>query len=126
VLPARVLVIDDDSKIRLVYERVLTAEGYAVVSAATADEALRLLGEVRPAAIFLDLKMPFVNGAGFLFRLREQPEARGIPVAVITGASVDEATVNDFRKLGARVWYKPLSPEEISQVAKTLLPAPNT
>ena len=123
MLPARVLVIDDDPKIRLVYERALTAGGYAVVSAASADEALRLLDEVHPAAILLDLKMPFVNGAGFLFRLREHAEGRGIPVAVVTGASLDEATVADFQQLGARVWYKPLSPEEIGQVAKTLLSA---
>ena len=80
-----------------------------------------LLGEVHPAAIFLDLKMPFVSGAGFLFRLREQPEGRRIPVAIVTGASLDEATVKDFQQLGARVWYKPLSPDEIGQVAKALL-----
>jgi CheY-like chemotaxis protein len=121
MLPARVLVIDDDVKIRLVYERALTAEGYAVVGAASAEEGLRLLREVRPAAIFLDLKMPYVNGAGFLFRLRDQPAGRDIPVAVITGATLDEATVKDFQALGARVWYKPLSPEEIGQVASVLL-----
>jgi len=122
MLPARVLVIDDDPKIRTVYERALTAAGYAVVAAATAEEALRLLRDVRPSAIFLDLKMPFVNGAGFLFRLREQPEGRGVPVAVVTGVpNLDEATLKDFEELGARVWYKPLSPEEIGQVARTLL-----
>jgi CheY-like chemotaxis protein len=120
--PPRVLVIDDDPKIRLVYERALTAEGYDVASAASADEALRLLGEVRPAAIFLDLKMPFVNGAGFLFRLREQPAGRGIPVAVVTGVpDLDAETLKDFEALGARVWYKPLSPEDIGRVAKALL-----
>ena len=66
--------------------------------------------------------MPFVNGAGFLFRLREDPETRDIPVAVITGMSnVQDTVLQELTALGARVWYKPLSLEEIADVARTLL-----
>jgi len=120
--PARMLVIDDDENVRLLFSRALKLEGYDVGTAATAEEALSLLREARPSAIFLDLGMPYVNRAGFLFRLREDPAIRNIPVAVITGmTNLDRATLADIEALGARVWFKPLSIQEIGDVAKTLL-----
>jgi len=119
---ARVLVIDDDENVRMLFARALKLEGYDVGTAATAEEALSLMRETRPEAIFLDLRMPYVNGAGFLFRLREDPTLRDIPVAVITGmTNLDQATLSDIKALGARVWFKPLSISEIGAVAKTLL-----
>ena len=120
--PPRVLVIDDDENVRTLYSRALKLEGYDVGVAQGAEEALSLIKGCRPGAIFLDLKMPFVNGAGFLFRLREDPETRDIPVAVITGMSSLQASVlEELRVLGAKVWYKPLSLDEIADVARTLL-----
>jgi DNA-binding response OmpR family regulator len=122
MMPARMLVIDDDENVRLLFSRALKLEGYDVGTAETAEEALSLIHECRPTAIFLDLKMPYVNGAGFLFRLRADPETRDIPVAVVTGlTTLDEATLRDLQSLSAQVWYKPLSIEEIGEVARTLL-----
>ena len=90
--------------------------------AATAEEALGEVEQERPDAILLDLKMPLINGVGFLYRLRENPANQDIAVGVITGAPVlDDATVNDLRALNAQVWFKPLSIEDIQQVAQTLL-----
>lgn len=66
--------------------------------------------------------MPFVNGAGFLFRLREDPANQSIPVAVITGMpTMADAALQDLRALGAEVHYKPLSIDEIAEIARTLL-----
>jgi CheY-like chemotaxis protein len=118
----RVLVIDDDEGVRLTFSRVLRMDGYSVRVAATAEEALGQVEQERPDAIFLDLKMPFVNGVGLLYRLRQDPANQDIAVAVITGVpALDEATVNDLRTLNAQVWHKPLSIEDIQQVARTLL-----
>lgn len=118
----RVLVIDDDEGVRLTSAQILKLDGYSVTVAATAAEALEQVEQERPDAILLDLKMPFVNGVGFLYRLRQNPANQAIAVAVITGAPVlDEATVNDLRTLRAEVWHKPLTIEDIQQVARTLL-----
>ncbi len=118
----RVLVIDDDEGVRLTFSRVLRLDGYNVQVAATAEEALGEVEQERPDAILLDLKMPLINGVGFLYRLRENPANQDIAVGVITGAPVlDDATVNDLRALNAQVWFKPLSIEDIQQVAQTLL-----
>ena len=118
----RVLVIDDDEGIRSAFSRVLTLEGYSVQVAATAEEALVQVDQKRPDAILLDLKMPLINGVGFLYRLRQDPANRDIAVAVITGAlALDDATVDDLRTLNAQVWHKPLSLEEIRRIVRTLL-----
>jgi CheY-like chemotaxis protein len=121
-LARRVLVIDDDEGIRSAFSRVLTLEGYGVQVAATAEEALVQVEQKRPDAILLDLKMPLINGVGFLYRLRQDPANRDIAVAVITGAlALDDATVDDLRTLNAQVWHKPLALEEIRRVVRTLL-----
>jgi DNA-binding response OmpR family regulator len=117
-----VLVIDDDEAIRSAFARVLTLEGYSVQVAATAAEALVQVEQQRPDAILLDLKMPLINGVGFLYRLRQDPANQDIAVAVITGAhALDDATVEDLRTLNAQVRHKPLSLEEIRRVVRTLL-----
>lgn len=118
----RVLVVDDDEHIRVLFSRALKLEGYDVGTAESAEEALSLIRGCPPSAIFLDLKMPYINGAGFLFRLREDPSTRNIPVAVITGVSNISSSVRaELTTLGARVWQKPLSVGEIAEVARTLL-----
>jgi CheY-like chemotaxis protein len=118
----RVLVIDDDEGVRLTFSRVLRLDGHNVQVAASAEEALGEVEQERPDAILLDLKMPLINGVGFLYRLRENPANQDIAVGVITGAPVlDDATVNDLRALNAQVWFKPLSIEDIQRVAQTLL-----
>jgi len=123
----RVLIIDDDEALRSAYSRVLTREGYAVHMAASAEDALAYVKEERPDAILLDLRMPLINGVGFLYRLRQDPANQGIAVALITGdTALDESTIGDLRALSAQVWHKPLSLDDIRRVTRTLLDPSDT
>ena len=118
----RVLVVDDDEALRSVYSRVLTKEGYTVRLAASAEDALAYVKEERPDAILLDLRMPLINGVGFLYRLRQDPLNQSIAVALITGeTTLDEPTIGDLRTLSAQVWHKPLSLDDIRRVTRALL-----
>jgi CheY-like chemotaxis protein len=118
----RVLVVDDDEALRSVYSRVLTKEGYAVHMAASAEDALAYVNQERPDAILLDLRMPLINGVGFLYRLRQDPANQNIAVALITGeTTLDESTISDLRTLSAQVWHKPLSLDDIRRVTRALL-----
>jgi CheY-like chemotaxis protein len=118
----RVLILDDDEGVRLTFARALLLEGYSVQVATTASEALQQVTRERPDAIFLDLKMPLVNGVGFLYRLREDPRNHAIAVGVITGVlAVDDATADDLVKLNAQIWHKPLSIEDVQDIARRLL-----
>ena len=118
----RVLVVDDDEALRSVYSRVLTKEGYAVQMAASAEDALAYVKQERPDAILLDLRMPLINGVGFLYRLRQDPANQSIAVALVTGeTTLDESTIGDLRSLSAQVWHKPLSLDDIRRVTRALL-----
>ena len=57
---------EDESSVRLLYKEVFEEQGYDVVQAETAEEALKELKSLKPDLIILDLKMPGIGGRGFL------------------------------------------------------------
>ncbi len=87
-----ILLVDDDRDIRQAFEMILEAEGYFSVSAANGREALQILIENRltPAAIFLDLDMPVMNGREFLRAKLAGNYAPESPVVVFAAASQRE------------------------------------
>ena len=117
----RILIIDDNVNLAQGFAMALSREGYDVVVAHTADDGLRLATELEPDAILLDFRMPFVNGVGFLYRLREQRRLRDVPVMVITGASVTEETCKDLQDLRATLRFKPLAVTALLQETRALV-----
>jgi DNA-binding response OmpR family regulator len=118
----RLLIIDDDQGVRTLFARVLKARGHDVHTASDADEGLREISAFRPDALLLDLRMPLINGFGFLYRLRIDPQLRNLPVAVVTGDnSLAEQSLKELRALGAEVWQKPLSIQGLVGLADRLL-----
>jgi PAS domain S-box-containing protein len=79
-----VLVVDDDADARALAERLLTNEGYRVLTAADGPEGLRLAREQRPLAITLDVLMPQMDGWAVLTSLKSEPELADIPVIMVT------------------------------------------
>ena len=86
--PPRLLVVDDDPTIREMLEMVLDSEGYEVVTAPHGEAAFALLDRIRPHVILLDMKMPVLDGWGFLERYRRRPDPKA-PVVVLTAAQDD-------------------------------------
>lgn len=78
----RILVVDDEENIRLLYKEELADEGYEVSVAASAEEALAKIEAERPDLITLDIRMPGVDGIEFLRLLRERD--RDLPVIIVT------------------------------------------
>lgn len=58
----KILVVDDSAEMRFLLEEAFTMEGYTVVSAETAEEALDLQPKERCLVMFLDLNLPGMNG----------------------------------------------------------------
>ena len=118
----RLLIVDDDEGVREMFTRVLRGEGYAVRAVATARAGLEAVAEWRPDAILLDYLMPFVNGLGFLYRLRAHESASRTPVAVLTGAGdVEGALATECATLGAAVYFKPIQRGGLGKVVRGLL-----
>ena len=116
------LIVDDDMSTTETFAQILTMEGYDVRTAATAESGLREFESVHPDAIILDLRMPFINGLGLLYRLRAAEPDRQTPVVIVTGDQcLDDAVIRELHDLGATVKFKPLWLEDLVDVARSLV-----
>ena len=121
-IPARILIVDDDESVLQTFAKALSLEGYDVRVAASPLVGLQEVEMTPPDAILLDLRMPFVNGVGFLYRLRAQHAHRYTPVAIITGDScIDDPAMTELHGLDAEVLFKPIWLEEVVSVTRSLL-----
>jgi DNA-binding response OmpR family regulator len=119
---SRILIVDDDETVLHTFAKALSLEGYDVRVAASPLTGLQEIDDTPPDAILLDLRMPFVNGIGFLYRLRAHEAYRHIPVAIITGDScVDDPALKEMHDLDAEVVFKPIWLEEVLSVTRGLL-----
>jgi DNA-binding response OmpR family regulator len=117
-----ILIVDDDDGVTQTFARMLKLEGYRVQTALNAESGLREAARVRPDAIILDLRMPVLDGLGFLRRLRSTNEPRPTPVAIVTGDYFLSDTVStELKALGAELKFKPLWLEDLVDLARELL-----
>jgi len=120
--PARILIVDDDETVLQTFAKALSLEGYDVRVAASPLVGLEEMADAPPDAILLDLRMPFVNGVGFLYRLRAQAAHRHTPVAIITGDScIDDPALSELQGLDAEVCFKPMWIDEVVALTRSLL-----
>jgi DNA-binding NtrC family response regulator len=107
------LVVDDETNIRRTLEMVLSGEGYRVLEAESAEDALELIRRAPVDVAIFDLKLPGISGLEALQKLRADEATRELPVIVISG----HATVHDAVsaiKLGASDFFeKPLNRERV-------------
>jgi DNA-binding response OmpR family regulator len=118
----KILIVDDDVGVTQTFARILQLEGYQVRTAINAEIGLRTAWDSRPDAIILDLRMPLVDGLGFLRRLRARDEQRTTPVAIVTGDYfLDDAVSAELHELGAELHFKPLWLEDLLVLARSLV-----
>lgn len=82
--PLRILYIEDYADNRLLIRRVLMFEGYEVIEAANAQEALKLALSDPPDLILMDINLPEVDGYTLTARIRSTPMLAHIPVVAMT------------------------------------------
>ncbi len=95
---AKILIVDDDPKIRMILSDLLTAEGYRIVEAEDGEKAIKIAEKENPSLVILDLLMPKMSGLEVLNHFREQMQ--DIMVIVLTAYGTVESAV-EAMKLGA-------------------------
>jgi len=117
--PTRILVVDDDPKIRTVVRRGLAYEGYRVVEAASGEEALEKAREHLPDLVVLDLMLPGIDGLEVTRRLR----AGGDELAILMLTARDEVRdrVEGLETGADDYLVKPFSFEELLARVHALL-----
>jgi DNA-binding response OmpR family regulator len=84
MIDAPILVVDDDPAIRKTVAEILALEDYQVATASNGAEALLQLERVRPWLVLLDMRMPILDGWGFVRVLQER--GLSLPILIMTAA----------------------------------------
>jgi len=123
--PPTVLVVDDEKNIRRTLQLVLEGDGYRVLGAETAVQALAVLAspETPVDLAILDVQLPDMSGLDALAKIRSDEATRDLPIIVISGhATVDDAV--QAIKLGAADFFeKPLARERVLVSVRNVLDA---
>jgi len=96
----RVLFVEDDPTVAQMYRLKLELDGYQVVMAKDGEEGLRLANEVDPDIVFLDIRLPKMDGFAVLAGLRACDQTRNVPVVILSNYGEQEL-VDRGLKLGA-------------------------
>ena len=119
MLKPRILVVDDEEPIRKTLRMALEYEGYDVSESSSGQEALALIEREPPDLVFLDIKMPGMDGLEVLEKLAEKPPSP--PVIVVSGHGTIQTAVQ-ATKLGAFDFIeKPLETERVLLAVRNAL-----
>jgi excisionase family DNA binding protein len=117
-----VLIVDDDERLREYVRVNLEMEGYTVHEAGSGEEGMKVLDELRPDLVLLDVMMPRVDGWEMLQLMHERHGVGSIPVVMFSG-KVDDAAADQATERGAQGFIgKPFDPQELIAQTKQLLP----
>ncbi len=117
--PVKVLLIEDDVRVRELYELVLKMDEYQVVTAETGEDGLAKAKAENPDLIFLDIRLPGMNGLEVLESLRQDEKTAEIPVVILSNLD-DEKTISRGVSLGALEYVvkSRITPQDLSKRVK--------
>ena len=119
--PKSLLVIEDDETMRAALKRIFEAEGYLVKLAADGTELSKVLDDLSPDLILLDVGLPWINGFELAQLLKDHSELRKIPLIFVSGQTSDDDVIR-AKALGADEYVKkPFDIEKLRNTVAALL-----
>jgi putative two-component system response regulator len=118
--PAHILVVDDNRPNRELMEAYLETDGYRVTSAANGNEAFRLVREIRPDLVLLDVMMPGVSGYDVCAALKADETTRLIPIILLTALGRLEDRLSGIEAGADEFLTKPCNKTELLTRIRTL------
>ena len=110
----RIMIVDDDSALRMTLEEILIDEGQDVISAEDGYRAVELASEGQFALIFMDVQMPGMNGVDALIKIKEiLPDCA---VVMMTGFSVDALVRRALSEGALTILTKPIAFEQMIEI----------
>jgi two-component system response regulator MprA len=114
----RILVVDDDERIRDILKRQLTYEGYQVALAGDSREAFAQVAENPPDLVVLDWMLPGMTGLEICRRIRQTDD---MPILMLTAKGTLEDKVDGLDSGADDYLVKPFQPEEMLARVRALL-----
>jgi CheY-like chemotaxis protein len=112
-----VLVVDDDPDMRFMLRLLLERGGYQVNEAADGLAAVHSIKAMMPDLVLTDLRMPVMDGAELIVRLRSEEATARMPIILITAYAV----LPDTAALADETMPKPFAPERVVETVTRLL-----
>lgn len=119
---ATILVVEDDVTLNEAYELILKNAGYNIVTAFDGQQALKKIENIKPDLIFLDLRMPIMDGVDFLKNYSAKKAHPDTKIIVFSNYD-SQQEIDQVYKLGAdryilKAWT---SPKELLKIVETTL-----
>ena len=100
----KVMIIEDDRFLSSLIKARLEKDGFAIAQAFDGEEAIKLLKQVRPDVVVLDLIMPRVTGFEVLEAISINPELNRVPVVILSNLAQD-SDIQKAKGLGAIEYF---------------------
>jgi len=116
-----VLIVDDEEDFHIILRRILEWAGYKVISAMTAEEALRMLDAFVPDAALVDWNLPGMNGIEFVRKVKAEKKMRGMKLIMLTVRDREEDHLAAYSEKVDLYMNKPVEPEIMLEKMKAVL-----
>ncbi len=117
----RVLVIDDDARVRHFLTTALAGAGFACTATGSGEEGLRLVAE-RPDLVVLDVELPDLSGREVCRRIKGTPDTAAVPILMLSGVFTDSVDRTLALEEGSDAYLtKPVTSRELVAMARALL-----
>ena len=121
-MASKILIVEDEKALSEVYKMLLDQAGYEVAVADNGEIALGMVDDFNPDLILLDLRMPVLDGIGFLKRYQLLEHHPNVKVVVFSNYDMQNE-IDEAYKLGAeryllKAWA---SPKELIELVQTTL-----
>lgn len=115
----KILIADDELRLRKVVSLHLKKSGFEVVEAGNGKQAVELAAEIKPDVVVLDVMMPEKTGLEACSEIKAMPGMNTIPVILLT-AMAESEDVKKGEDAGADAYItKPFSPKELIDLIKS-------
>ena len=118
---ATILVVDDDEFYLKLLKKLLAAEGHAVRTVASGEDALASVAEQLPDLIMLDVMMPGIDGLEVTRRLKADSRSRHVPIIMVTVLEDHESRFNGLEAGVEEFLSKPVDHAELLSRVRNML-----
>jgi CheY-like chemotaxis protein len=121
----KIMIVDDEEKIRYIVRKMLEGEGYEVLEAEGGQECLDILGTDKPDLILMDVMMPEMDGWEAALAVKKDEANKDIIISMLTVKSEDEDKIKSLDEASAD-WHiaKPIKRDKLLQTVSWLLTKP--
>jgi DNA-binding response OmpR family regulator len=115
----KILIIEDEELLYNLLERKLNEEGYQASVAKDGAEGMKMIKEIKPDLVLLDIVMPNKNGFEVMDEMQADEKLKHIPIIVISNSG-QPVEIDKAKELGAKDWLikTEFDPQEVIEKVK--------